>query len=85
MRVTRRGQVILAATALAVAGLAASPATASSSDNGAGSAIAGDERPAPPTWAEFKASTYRDADGQFIVNGDEPIPTSPSCAPTTRR
>ena len=36
MRVTRRGQVILAATALAVAGLAVSPATASSSDNGGG-------------------------------------------------
>jgi hypothetical protein len=75
MRVTRRGQVILAATALAVAGLAASPATASSSDNGAGSSIAEDQRPAPPTWAEFKASTYRDQDGQFIVNGDEPIAT----------
>ena len=75
MRVTRRGQVILAATALAVAGLAVSPATASSSDNGAGTYTAGDQRPAPPTWAEFKASTYRDADGQFIVNGDEPIPT----------
>ena len=76
MRVTRRGQVILAATALAVAGLAVSPATASSSDIGAGSsAAAEDQRPAPPTWAEFKASTYRDKDGQFIVNGDEPIAT----------
>ena len=75
MRVTRPGQVFLAATALAVAGLAASPATASSSDNGAASDIADDQRPAPPTWAEFKASTYRDADGQFIVNGDEPIAT----------
>ena len=75
MRVTRRGQAILAATALAVAGLAASPATASSSDNGAGSTSAETPRPAPPTWAEFKASTYRDTDGQFIVNGDEPIAT----------
>jgi hypothetical protein len=73
MRVTRRGQVILAATALAVAGLAASPATASSSDIGATRAIAGDERPAPPTWAEFKASTFRDVDGIYIVNGDEPV------------
>jgi hypothetical protein len=75
MRVTRPGQVFLAATALAVAGLAVSPATASSSDNGAASSSAKQQRPAPPTWAEFKASTYRDGDGQFIVNGDEPIAT----------
>jgi hypothetical protein len=75
MRVTRPGQVFLAATALAVAGLAASPATASSSDNGAESTADGAaaQRPAPPTWAEFKRSTYRDTDGQFIVNGDEPV------------
>ncbi|WP_196780774.1 M57 family metalloprotease [Nocardioides sambongensis] len=26
-----------------------------------------------PTFKEFKASTYRDADGQYIVNGDEPL------------
>jgi hypothetical protein len=73
MRVTRRSQVILAATALAVAGLAASPATASSSDSGGGSSFADDQRPAPPTWAEFKASTFRDVDGVYIVNGDEPV------------
>ena len=73
MRVTRRGQAILAATALAVAGLAGSPATASSSDNGAGSTFVEDQRPAPPTWAEFKASTFRDVDGVYIVNGDEPV------------
>ncbi len=73
MRVTRRGQVILAATALAVAGLAASPATASSSDNGAGSDFVESKRPAPPTWAEFKASTFKDVDGVYIVNGDEPV------------
>ncbi len=72
MRVTRRGQVILAATALAVAGLAGSPATASSSDDGAGSTFV-EDRPAPPTWAEFKASTFRDVDGVYIVNGDEPV------------
>ena len=65
MRVTRRGQVILAATALAVAGLAASPATASSSDTGAGSTFVEPQRPAPPTWAEFKASTFRDVDGSL--------------------
>jgi hypothetical protein len=73
MRVTRPGQVFLAATALAVAGIAANPATASSSDTNAGSSVAEDQRPAPPTWAEFKASTYRDADGVYIVNGDEPV------------
>ena len=73
MRVTRRSQVVLAATALAVAGIAASPATASSSDNGGGSSGADSQRPAPPTWAEFKASTFRDVDGVYIVNGDEPV------------
>jgi hypothetical protein len=26
-----------------------------------------------PTFHEFKASTYQDTDGQYIVNGDEPI------------
>ena len=62
MRVTRTGQVFLAGAALAVAGFAVSPAPAQSSD-----------REAPPTFAEFKASTFQDADGQYIVNGDEPI------------
>jgi len=74
MRVTRPGQVFLAATALVVAGLAFTPATASSSDTsdkGADSAT----RAKPPTWKQFKADTYRDADGQWIVNGDEPIAT----------
>lgn len=62
MRVTRPGQVFLAAAALAVAGFAVSAAPAQSSD-----------REAPPSFREFKAATYRDADGQYIVNGDEPI------------
>jgi hypothetical protein len=26
-----------------------------------------------PTFQEFKASTYQDLDGQYIVNGDEPV------------
>jgi hypothetical protein len=26
-----------------------------------------------PTFQEFKAATFRDVDGQFIVNGDEPV------------
>ena len=30
-------------------------------------------RTAVPTFKEFKQSTFRDTDGQFIVNGDEPV------------
>ncbi len=66
MRVTRTSQVLLAAAALGIAGLTANPATASSSDRTAFDI-------APPSFADFKASTFRDADGQFIVNGDEPV------------
>jgi hypothetical protein len=29
--------------------------------------------PSVPTFQEFKASTFRDLDGQYIVNGDEPV------------
>jgi hypothetical protein len=29
-----------------------------------------------PTYKEFAASTYQDTDGQYIVNGDEPVRTS---------
>src|ERR1044072_7848907 len=75
MRVTRPGQVFLAAIALAAAGIAAAPAPATTSDTSASGSSGVDDRPAPPTWAEFKASTYQDADGQYIVNGDEPIAT----------
>jgi hypothetical protein len=76
MRVTRPGQVFLAATALAVAGLALAPATASSSDTNSSTssdANTSATRQTPPTWQEFKAETYRDVDGQWIVNGDEAI------------
>lgn len=69
MKVTRAGQAFLAAAALAVAGIAVSPAPAQSSDT-SGSVSS---REAPPTFAEFKASTFRDVDGQYIVNGDEPL------------
>jgi len=72
MRVTRAGQAFLAAAALVVTALAASPAPAQSSDT---STRTEDQREAPPSFAEFKASTFRDADGQYIVNGDEPIST----------
>jgi hypothetical protein len=37
---------------------------------------AADSAPSPdaiPTFQEFEASTYQDADGSYIVNGDEPI------------
>lgn len=27
----------------------------------------------PPSWEEFLGSAYQDVDGQFIVNGDEPV------------
>ena len=42
-------------------------------------------RPATdPTFKEFKESTFRDVDGQFIVNGDEPAGNQATCAsPTT--
>jgi hypothetical protein len=70
MRVTRPVQVFLAATALAAAGFAATPATATTSEGSGAEA-----QETPPSWAEFRASTYQDADGQFIVNGDEAIPT----------
>jgi hypothetical protein len=74
MRVTRPGQVFLAGAVLAVAGFAVSPAPAQSSDTSTqtSSQTSGKED-APPSFAEFKAATFQDADGQYIVNGDEPI------------
>jgi hypothetical protein len=30
----------------------------------------------PPTYQEFKASTYVDVGGQYVVNGDEPVASS---------
>ena len=30
----------------------------------------------PPTYQEFKTSTYVDVDGQYVVNGDEPVASS---------
>ncbi len=71
----RHLQAVVAAAAVVTAGLAGSLTSAA---NGA---------PAPseaqsdstvkekevPTFAEFKADTYRDSDGQFIVNGDEAL------------
>ena len=74
MRVTRPGRVILAAAACAALGLAVNPATAvTTSDTNASFTGPDAKRPAPPTWAEFKASTYMDPSGVYIVNGDEPV------------
>ena len=62
MRFTRTlGLAAIAATAIGLGTVI--PATA-------------DSAPAPddvPTFQEFEASTYQDADGSYIVNGDEPI------------
>jgi len=55
----------VAATCVLAAGVAATPAGASSSSNG--------DRSDVPTFCEFEASTYRDLDRQYIVNGDEAI------------
>ncbi|UMG93399.1 M57 family metalloprotease [Nocardioides sp. TF02-7] len=40
----------------------------------AGTATAG--QTSTPSFKEFKASTYVDTDGQYIVNGDEPVATT---------
>ncbi len=65
MMQSRMGKVALAAATVLAAALAATPAGASSSANGS-------ERGDAPSFQEFKASTYRDFDKQYVVNGDEP-------------
>jgi hypothetical protein len=62
MKRSRICQLALAATSVLAAGLAAAPAGASNSS--------GDS--AAPSFQEFEASTYRDLDTQYVVNGDEP-------------
>jgi len=59
-------QVAVATICVLAAGVTATPAGASSSE-------AGTDQQEVPTFREFAASTYRDRDGQFIVNGDEAI------------
>ncbi len=59
------GKAALAAVSVLAAALAAAPAGASSSANGS-------ERGEAPSFHEFKDSTYRDTDQQYLVNGDEP-------------
>ena len=60
MKRTRVGAIALAATGALVLAL-----TAPAVDAAPGTGI--------PTFKEFQASTFRDVDGQYIVNGDEPV------------
>jgi len=62
MQRTRLGAIALGATALLGAALA-SPAMAATDSE-------------IPTFSQFQATAYQDADNQYIVNGDEPIPNS---------
>ncbi|MDO9454709.1 hypothetical protein [Nocardioides sp.] len=57
--------VVLGATACAA--LLVSPAAQGAPEENSVAA------PQPPSFAEFEAATYRDHDGQYIVNGDEAI------------
>jgi hypothetical protein len=59
MKRSRLGQIALVATGVLAVALAA-PAIGAGDESGA------------PTYREFKASTFRDVDRQYIVNGDEP-------------
>ncbi|WP_210648973.1 matrixin family metalloprotease [Nocardioides sp. SYSU D00065] len=62
MQRSRLGAIALGATALLGAALA-SPALAATDSE-------------VPSFSQFHASTYQDADRQYIVNGDEPIPST---------
>jgi len=63
MKRSRLCQLAVAATCVLAAGVAATPAGAAPSSNG--------DRSDVPTFREFEASTFRDLDRQYIVNGDE--------------
>ncbi|WP_067428784.1 M57 family metalloprotease [Nocardioides jensenii] len=52
--------------------LAAGAAAVLASSLGVAAATAGSDE-TPPSFQEFSASTFRDADGTWIVNGDEPV------------
>ena len=64
MKLSRISRISVGVGACLAAALAGTAATATESN--------------VPTYKEFKASTYVDADGQYIVNGDEPIATDGS-------
>lgn len=66
MQRNRLGQLALASAALLTASLAAAagaPAVAATESD-------------IPSFSEFQSQTYRDADQQYIVNGDEPVQTT---------
>ena len=60
MKKSRIGRVVLAATGVLAVALA-------------GPAIGAAQGSEAPSYQEFKASTFRDVDNQYIVNGDEPV------------
>jgi hypothetical protein len=59
MKKSRIGRVVLAATGVLAVALA-------------GPTIGAAQGSDAPSYKEFNASTFRDVDGQYIVNGDEP-------------
>lgn len=63
MQLRRITAAVVATAAAGAAALTMSPAVS----------VAGEDA---PSYKEFRAQTYRDADGQYIVNGDEPISTN---------
>lgn len=67
MKHNRPFQVAIAGAA-ACAALLATPAAQGASDDSSAQAA-----PKAPSFEKFEATTYQDADGQYIVNGDEPI------------
>ncbi len=62
MNRSRLGKISAAVLGLGLAAIGAGTATATSGDDGAA-----------PTYQQFRADTYVDTDGQYIVNGDEPV------------
>ncbi len=62
MQRNRLGQLALASAAILAASVAAPAIAATESDI--------------PSFSEFHSQTYRDADQQYIVNGDEPVHTT---------
>ena len=64
----RIGRVAVAAASVLAAAVATVPAGASASPDGS-------DRPAVPSFQEYEASSFRDADRQYIVNGDETMKT----------
>ncbi|WP_050670890.1 M57 family metalloprotease [Luteipulveratus halotolerans] len=60
----------LSRTAVAAVALSAMAAT------GAVTAAHADDATGIPTYQEFAASTFQDVDGQYVVNGDEPVGNS---------